>query len=102
MRTETSAYYGHLSKNGVAVHLDQRVSAGEMVALSGNTGMSTGPHLHLSVSWLGEPIPTKFRTVEGLGINLEEGKWYTKPYSPERIWRARFQRLMAKFIHVLR
>jgi len=39
--------FSHLSK--LEVSEGQRVRAGELVALSGNTGRSTGPHLHLSV-----------------------------------------------------
>lgn len=39
--------YMHLSSYAVAA--GQKISAGQMVALSGNTGNSTGPHLHLAV-----------------------------------------------------
>ncbi len=39
--------YGHLSK--VMVKSGQRVVAGQQIAVSGNTGHSTGPHLHFSV-----------------------------------------------------
>src|SRR3989344_5004391 len=41
------SYYGHLSQ--VAVTLGQRVSKGQQVALSGNTGLSTGAHLHFGI-----------------------------------------------------
>jgi len=37
--------YGHLSK--FLVEKDQEVKAGQPIALGGNTGRSTGPHLHL-------------------------------------------------------
>lgn len=39
--------YMHLSSYSVAV--GQKVSAGQLLALSGNSGASTGPHLHLAV-----------------------------------------------------
>ena len=45
----THAAYFHLDTLGVLVELGERVCAGQLVALSGNTGFSTGPHLHLEV-----------------------------------------------------
>ncbi len=42
-----ASIYGHMSV--LSASEGQRVSAGDVVGYSGNTGYSTGPHLHLSV-----------------------------------------------------
>ena len=45
----TMAIYAHLNQNSVRVVPGQRVRRGEYLADSGNTGYSSGPHLHFAV-----------------------------------------------------
>ena len=50
--------YGHLDR--VDVSVGDRVRAGQRVGLSGNTGLSTAPHLHFEIRRFGrsrDPVP---------------------------------------------
>ena len=45
----TMALYAHLQENGVYVKVGEKVSVGQQIGASGNTGYSSGPHLHFAV-----------------------------------------------------
>ena len=51
--------YGHLSRPLVDEY--EKVVGGDVIGLGGNTGRSTGSHLHLEIRYLGEAMdPSKF------------------------------------------
>ncbi len=50
----TLGEYMHLAPSGVEVQVGQRVDRGDELALSGNTGFSSTPHLHFQVMTAGE------------------------------------------------
>jgi len=77
----TSARYIHLKHNGSKVKVGDEVKVGDVIGYSGNTGWSSGPHLHFEVNQPGKNIvytvPTKFKTKKGIETHLKEGTSYT-------------------------
>jgi len=73
----TFAVYAHLNWDSIRVQPGDRVQAGQYIADSGNTGFSSGPHLHFAVQRnLGmrvESLPVLFRGADGAGIKPSTG-----------------------------
>jgi murein DD-endopeptidase MepM/ murein hydrolase activator NlpD len=66
--------YGHLSL--IAVSSGQRINRGDIVGYSGNSGYSTGPHLHVSV-YAGTAVKMESRASAACG-----GHTYYMPIAP--------------------
>lgn len=77
----TMALYVHLNWNSIRVVPGQRVRRGEHIADSGNTGFSTGPHLHFVVQRNADgelvSVPVEFAGPSGAPITVETGGSYT-------------------------
>ncbi|MFN2334638.1 MAG: peptidoglycan DD-metalloendopeptidase family protein [Wenzhouxiangellaceae bacterium] len=67
------AVYAHLDYDAVLVRPGQQVEAGTTIARSGNTGFSTGPHLHFAVQVNRDMqlISVPFSMVDGAGRPVE-------------------------------
>ena len=77
----TLGHYCHLKKGGCLVKPGQRVISGEPIAHSGNTGFSSGPHLHFCVfrtrtGQERESIPVRFQTAAEGVVTLVEDRRY--------------------------
>jgi murein DD-endopeptidase MepM/ murein hydrolase activator NlpD len=77
----TLGHYVHLQKDGAKVKIGQTVATGDVIALSGNTGHSTGPHLHFAVfraqsGKQRETVPIKYRVAPLMADILSEGRSY--------------------------
>jgi murein DD-endopeptidase MepM/ murein hydrolase activator NlpD len=79
----TMAVYAHLQADSVRVRPGQRVERGAWLANSGNTGYSTGPHLHFAIQRNAGmelvSVPFEFAGPDGRGITPVEGRWLTAP-----------------------
>ena len=71
--TSYTTGYGHMSK--IATKTGRRVRQGQIIGYVGNTGMSTGPHLHYTVSHNGRFINSqKLKLPSGKILSGEERK----------------------------
>tara|TARA_B100000700_G_scaffold314071_1_gene400106 strand:+ start:294 stop:1664 length:1371 start_codon:yes stop_codon:yes gene_type:complete len=67
--------YGHMSK--IATKTGRRVRQGQIIGYVGNTGMSTGPHLHYTVNFNGKFINSqRLKLPSGKVLTGEERKLF--------------------------
>lgn len=80
----TIGCYSHLMEQGAVVEIGDSVDQGQPIGYSGNTGFTTGPHLHFSVyrpqsGSVRESLPVKFRTSTSKAAELVAGQSYRRP-----------------------
>jgi murein DD-endopeptidase MepM/ murein hydrolase activator NlpD len=77
----TMSLYGHLNWNSIRVVPGERVDRGQYIADSGNTGFSTGPHLHFVVQrnrgGAIVSLPIEFEGANGAPLDVHAGERYT-------------------------
>jgi hypothetical protein len=70
------AFYAHLQPHSITAKVGDRVHRGEVLGLLGNTGNSTGPHLHFHImdspSLDSEGLPFQFDTFASPGTVTDE------------------------------
>ena len=74
---DTMAVYAHLDYGGVRVYPGQRVERGQLIGKSGNTGFTTGPHLHFVIQKNRNmslvSVPFEFEGENGQGVRPHTG-----------------------------
>jgi murein DD-endopeptidase MepM/ murein hydrolase activator NlpD len=73
----TMSVYAHLKYKSARVRPGTRVEEGQLIAQSGNTGLSTGPHLHFVVQKNADmdliSLPFLFKDARGQDVKPEKG-----------------------------
>ena len=68
----TIALYAHLHWDSIRVRVGARVARGQYIADSGNTGFTSGPHLHFAVirnaGAENVSVPVQFAGIGGIGV----------------------------------
>lgn len=86
----TLGIYSHLSANRITVSIGQWVEAGTLIGYSGNTGYSTGPHVHFAVL-------TNIRTPDGTAKYASIPVTFVNDGQNRRIQFSQDEMLVAKY-----
>lgn len=88
--------YVHFTPNGARVRVGDRVTAGQLIGISGDSGCSSGPHLHVNLlrngaRWEKEnTLPLNYRNADGPltekhGL-VQDAKYTARPTVPVGAW----------------
>jgi murein DD-endopeptidase MepM/ murein hydrolase activator NlpD len=94
---DTVGRYIHITRDGVLVEVGDVVTQGQLIARSGDTGPSGGPHLHFDVQTCGPnlppaynrlpcgmTVPVSFRNTAAHTCGLQPGQSYTaQAFAPD-------------------
>jgi hypothetical protein len=84
------AFYAHLRNGSITVEEGETVEAGQELARLGNTGNTSGPHLHLHLmagpsALAADGIPMSFESFELVGA-IDPAQWAASTFAVDDVW----------------